>query len=625
MVLHGELCSREGGLITVLKPANFDKLFLHIRFSMPASLGCWVLGLTTSPQSRQLAWVAMFALGLAAVASAAEATAPTFNKEVAPILFKNCVKCHRPGEIASAVSLQSYDTARPWAKSIKEKVLLREMPPWPADPDGSLKFRNDARLSRRDIDTLVAWVNAGAPKGNDADLPRMPTFEQGWLHPQGLVPDLVVSLPGEVHAPAKGEIPYMRYLAKLNFSEDKWIVASQTRPGNRVLVHHMAITELALADGVTPADLDKFALLARQLGMPNRLSTTRPAVTAPGNPALFDMLGVYVPGTTFEMYGDGSAKMLKGGKNLYLNFNIHYQTTGKPETDRSMIGFWFQPSPPKHQLFRVPASGETIIAGGQELLTDAPGKKAEGTRMVIPPIPPYADNYPVTGITAYTEPVTIYQFQPHAHLRGKDFTYAIVYPDGREETLLRVPKYDFNWQLAYELDTPLKLPAGSKLVVTAHYDNSLKNKYNPGPEKEVYFREENQSWDEMFTPFIQYTIDSQDLTELAKAGREEQRGQNALDIAEVVGCLEPGPSPTWTLASASDPLTFKIQATSSVALKAAAAKPLGNRRYQLLGVGVFDPSSHKGQKVAVKGVLIKDAGESRLNVTSLQMVAARCF
>jgi len=593
------------------------------------SPGYWFFVLTISRQNGQLVWIAgvvtELALGLAAIPSAAGAPAPTFNKEVAPILFKNCVKCHRPGEIASAVSLLSYDTARPWAKAIKEKVLLREMPPWPADSNGSLKFRNDPRLNRRDIDTLAAWVNAGAPKGADADLPPVPEVEQGWLHPQGLPPDLVISLPGEVQAPAKGVIPYVRYLAKLNFSEDKWIIASQTRPGNRAVVHHMAITELALDDGVTPADLDKFALLARQLGMPNRLNATRPAVTAPGNPALFDMLGVYVPGTTFEMYGDGSAKLLKGGKNLYLNFNIHYQTTGKPEKDRSMIGLWFQPSPPKHQLFRVPASGETIIADGQELLTDAPGKKAEGTRMAIPPIPPHAENYPVIGITAYTEPVTIYQLQPHAHLRGRDFTYSVIYPDGREETVLRVPKYDFNWQMAYELDTPLKLPAGSKLVVTAHYDNSLKNKDNPGPEKEVYFREENQSWDEMFTPFIQYTIDGQDLTKTAKTAGEEPREQNALDIAEVAGCLEPGPSATWALTRASDPMVSKIQATSSVALKAAAAKPLGNRRYQLLGVGVFNPSSHKGQKVAVKGVLIKDAGESRLNVTSLQMVAATCF
>jgi hypothetical protein len=303
-----------------------------------------------------------------------------------------------------------------------------------------------------------------------------------------------------------------------------------------------------------------------------------------------------------------------------------------------MIGFWFQPGPPKHQLFRVPASGETIIADGRELLTDAPGEKAEGTRAAIPPIPPYAENYELIGITAYAEPVTIYQFQPHAHLRGKDFTYAVVYPDGREQTLLSVPKYDFHWQLAYELDTPLKLPAGSKLVVTAHYDNSPNNKYNPGPEKQVYFREENQSWDEMFTPFIQYTIDSQDLTKPPKAAepqpgqnektdagqREEQREQNVLDLAEAVGCLEQGPSGTWMLTNASDPIVSKTQATSLAALKAA-DKPLGNRRYQLLGVTVFNPSSHKGQKMAVKGVLIRDAKESPLNVTSLQMVAATCF
>src|SRR6266852_1713322 len=127
-------------------------------------------------------WIAgtitVFTLDFLAIASAADAVAPTFNKEVAPILFKNCAKCHRPGDVASAVSLLSYDTARPWAKSIKEKVLLREMPPWPADPNGSLKFRNDARLSRQEIDTLVAWVNAGAPKGNDADLPPMPNLAQ---------------------------------------------------------------------------------------------------------------------------------------------------------------------------------------------------------------------------------------------------------------------------------------------------------------------------------------------------------------------------------------------------------------------------------------------------------------
>ncbi len=145
-----------------------------------------------------------------------------------------------------------------------------------------------------------------------------------------------------------------------------------------------------------------------------------------------------------------------------------------------MMAFRFQHGPPKHQLFRAPAAVDSIIAEGRELLTDAPGEKAEGTYVAIPPIPPNAENYTqLTGITAYTKPVTIYQFQPHAHMRAKDFKYTVVYPDGREQTVLSVPKYDFNWQLAYQLETPLKLPAGSKLIVTAHYDNSSREQEQP--------------------------------------------------------------------------------------------------------------------------------------------------
>jgi hypothetical protein len=222
--------------------------------------------------------------------------------------------------------------------------------------------------------------------------------------------------------------------------------------------------------------------------------------------------------------------------------------------------------------------------------------------------------------------VTIYQFQPHAHLRAKDFKYVAVFPDGREQPVLSVPKYNFNWQLAYELQTPLALPAGSKLVVTAHYDNSRNNKYNPGPEKTVYFRDENQSWDEMFTPFIQYTLDNQDLTQQAGTGQlQKPRQQNGVDIVEVGGCLEQGATGAWHLTSANHPVITKSQSTSSASLRTAAAQPLGNGRYQLLGVGVFRPSSHEKQKVVLRGLLIDDAKESRLNVTSLQAVAPTCL
>ena len=597
-----------------------------------------------------VALVVLLALSFLAVGSAAGDTGPTFSKQVAPILFKNCVKCHREGDLASRVPLVTFDSVRPWAESIKQQVMTREMPPWPADPSRSAKFRNDPRLSQQDIDTLVAWVNAGAPKGNDADLPPLPKFmEDGWMHPQGLKPDLVLSLPGEVHVPATGEIPYVRLLVKVPFEGDRWIVASQTRPSNPHLVHHMAITELALADGMTPADLDQLALVARQMGLPNLMTGAQPAVTAPSNPEVFDMLGMFTPGTTFEMYPEGSARLLKGGKNMYLNFNMHYMTTGKPETDRSMIAFWFQPGPPRHQLYRIPGAGETLLANGKELLTDTPGTKAEGTQVAIPPIPPHAENYELTGVTGYPRPVTIYQFQPHAHRHGKDFTYTVVYPDGREQTVLSVPKFDTRWQMAYEFETPLKLPAGSKLVVTAHYANSQTsmsqmnmsgmsmpgmNMGPPSSEREVFFRDQNLGSDEMFSPFVLFTMDDEDPANPAHAHESGENANNshpweqakgsALEIGEVVGCLEPGPQLNWLLIDGSDPIASETQSTTSAALKEAEAIPSGGRRYQLLGAGFFNPLSHRGEKVAVKGILITDNKESRINVTSLQMVAANC-
>jgi len=294
-------------------------------------------------------------------------------------------------------------------------------------------------------------------------------------------------------------------------------------------------------------------------------------------------------------------------------------------------------------MFRVPGAGETIIANGKELLTDAPGTKAEGTHVTIPPIPPHAENYEVTGVTGYTGQVTIYQFQPHAHNHAKDFTYSVVYPDGREQTVLTVPKYDHRWQMAYDLETPLKLPAGSKLVVTAHYDNSQMNMSgmnmnNPGSDQEIYFRDMNSTSDEMFSPFIQFTIDRRDP---AQPPNEEQAHQGdgkansppppdraedgRLEIGEVVGCLEAAPHGNWLLTNASDSSRSESQATTSVALKAAAAKPLGDRRFQILGARVFDPSSHRGAKVAVKGILIDDAKVISINVTSLQVVATTCI
>jgi mono/diheme cytochrome c family protein len=562
-------------------------------------------------------------------AAAADPSAPTFSKDVAPILFKNCATCHGAGGIASALPLLSYDAAKSRAGTIREKVLTRQMPPWPADSEHSLKFRNDARLSRRDIDTLIAWVDSGTARGSDADLPAMPTYPQGWLHPKGLAPDAVVALP-EFSVRATGEVPYIQRLIKVPYAQDKWIIAMQVRPGNPALLHHMGITEITLPVAIRPEDLQAFAAVASQLGIPNgALDTARAAVTDPANPEAYDMLGVYTPGTSFESYPEGSARLLKGGGNSYINFNIHYTTTGRPETDRSQLALWFRSTPPQHQLFREPAAVKTLLANGRELLTDDAGTKAEGTEVAIPPIPAYAENYELIGMTAYTEPVTIYQFQPHAHVRAKDFRYTVVYPDGREETVLSVPKYDFHWQLAYDLERPLHLPAGSKLMVTAHYDNSAKNEHlrdlgdsesarNCGPDKVAYFRRQNQSWDEMFSPFVQYSIDNSDPTQ--SAGKSPK----AAEIVEVVGCLAQSRPAMWMLTHGSDPVASPAQSTSSVEVLATAARALGNRQYQLLGAEVFNPQSNVGRKAVVKGVLIRDAKGARLNVTSLQMSAADC-
>ncbi len=555
---------------------------------------------------------------------------PTYAKDVAPIVFERCTGCHRAGEIAAGYPLTSYGEVKTHAAAVKDQVARRAMPPWPADSARSLTMRNDPQLSARDIDTIVRWVDSGAPAGNAAELPPLPA-RHGWLHPGGIAPDAVISLP-EVHIPATGEIPYAQQRVKVPFAQDKWVAAMQVLPGNYALVHHMGITEIALAKGVTPEQLDRFAQVARQMGIPqNSLAIQTPAVADPAQPA-YDMFGVYTPGSTFEMYPGGSAKLLKAGDNMYINFNLHYTTTGRPETGRPQLALWFQPQPPTHQLFRAPAAVETIIANGRELLTDDPGTKAEGTGVAIPPIPAYAENYELIGIAAYAEPVTIYQMQPHAHMRAKDFKYAVIYPDGREVTLLTVPHYDFHWQLAYDLATPLKLPAGSKLIVTAHYDNSSNNPHlrepgsedlarNCGPDKLAYFRRENQSWHEMFSPFIQYSRDSVDPRhdpERGDAGTIRAKFPR-LRLVEVVGCLGRSAS-GWALEQGSVAAPTSAPSTSAAALAASAAIPRGARRYELLGADAFGPQGRLAQAVAVKGILIPGPGDERINVTSLQAI-----
>ena len=382
----------------------------------------------------------------------------TYSKDVAPILNRSCVGCHRPGEIGP-MPFQTYQQVRPWAKAIRERVVERAMPPWLADPQHG-HFKNDRRLSQVEIDTVSAWVNAGAPEGNPKDLPEPPRFLDGWNIGR---PDMVFELPDEIDVPAEGVVPYRYYQVPTNFTDDKWIQAAEIRPGNRSVVHHVIVF----------------------LQEPSNAA-------ASGAGVVRDTLLVgFAPGEQPLMLRPGMAKLIKAGTTL--RFQMHYTPNGNPAKDRTRVGLIFAKEPVKQRAL----TGRAMNMGFM--------------------IPPGAADHEVKSSWTAKEDTRIFGFMPHMHLRGKDFTYSVVYPDGRTEILLRVPKYNFNWQLVYELKDPVFLPKGSRLECVAHFDNSPNNRYNPDPTKEV--RWGDQTWEEMMIGWFSYTLDS--LTMGAATGSGE--------------------------------------------------------------------------------------------------------
>ena len=222
-----------------------------------------------------------------------------------------------------------------------------------------------------------------------------------------------------------------------------------------------------------------------------------------------------MPGRGVDIHRPDVGKRIPAGK--YLNWQMHYNPTGKPEKDRSRLGIWFNKVPVTHELL-IRQAGDPLATDKDGLsLYRVEGKEVEykadpgSTRRsrTTPNIPPYAENWSIIGITPVTEPITLYAMSPHMHLRGKSLRWIIVYPDGREQTILDVPNFDFNWQFNYELKEPLHIPAGSKILGLGVYDNSVKNRWNPAPHLPVYWSE--QSWDEMYQAFTEYTVDSQVL------------------------------------------------------------------------------------------------------------------
>jgi len=400
--------------------------------------------------------IAMLLLVAACVATApaANTSAPpvTFAKDVAPIMNHRCVECHRAGE-AAPMAFTSYKEVRPWAKAIREKVIERAMPPWLADSAYG-HFSNDRRLPQKEIDTIVAWVDAGAPLGDEHDVPSPPHFNEGWIIGE---PDVVISLPDPVAVPATGVIPYRYITVPTNFGEDKWIQAAEIRPGNRAVVHHVIVfAGNVMGGGATGEHHDEG-----------------------GRDWAGAKLAGFAPGEQPKVYPPGTAKLLKAGTKLI--FQLHYTPNGKAATDRTSVGLIFARGPVEH-----------------------PALSATATNFWFK-IPPGDANYEVRSSWTAPADVRIVDMMPHMHLRGKDFTYTAVYPDGRREVVLRVPKYDFNWQLIYRLEEPLSLPKGARLECVAHFDNSVNNPANPDPLKEV--RWGPQTWEEMMIGWFDYTVD----------------------------------------------------------------------------------------------------------------------
>lgn len=421
-----------------------------------------------------IAVTAMMALFFVQEAAADNAAAepPTFSRDIAPIFQNRCQSCHRPGE-AAPMSLLKYDEARPWVKSILKAVSSRTMPPWFADPAIG-KWRNDASLTDEEIKTITAWVNAGAPEGNPADLPPARDWAEGWL--MG-TPDLIFPLIKEQVLPPDLIDEYRYLTVPMNLKEDVWIQAVEVRPGNREVVHHVNVFESksALAAKPNKEAVAKASELSKdEKGNPRRMGGQ--GFAPQGEPA--GRVGGFLPGDGPLRLAEGDGVLLPKGSALMLQVHYHKET-GLEARDVTSVGF---------RISKVPVN-RRIHGGAVDSCTFK--------------IPAGADNHEVDASLTLDEDIEMIAMSPHMHLRGKDFKVWAELPDGKELQILNVPKYDFNWQLTYEPAVPIVLPAGTKLRTRAHYDNSDANQFNPDSKIDVEWGEPTTA--EMMLMFFRYT------------------------------------------------------------------------------------------------------------------------
>ncbi|MDQ6678353.1 MAG: thiol-disulfide isomerase [Acidobacteriota bacterium] len=364
------------------------------------------------------------------------------------------------------MSLRTYRQTRPFAASIKEQVLLRKMPPWDADPHVG-KFSNDRSLSQREIDTLAAWATSGAKEGVAADSPAPRIFIDGWNIAK---PDIEIKMPHAFHVPASGDTDYQYIVLPTGFKEDQWVTMAELRPSVRAVVHHALVFVREPGNNWLRGEAEPGIPFSTKEGV------KRGDIGGKGS----ELFLTYTPGVPPEVWRSGQAKMIPAGSDLVLQ--IHYSPNGVAVEDQTSLGLVLAKEMPKQRILSVRGSNDTFE------------------------IPPGAPNYEVVSRFTFRNPGVINSLLAHMHVRGKDFEIRARWPDGRSETLLRIPKYNFSWQLSYKLETPLAVPAGTILESVAHFDNSPNNPRNPDPKAAVRFGE--QSWEEMAIEFIDVSIDS---------------------------------------------------------------------------------------------------------------------
>ena len=419
-----------------------------------------------------------------------------FYQDIAPILQQHCIGCHRPGDIAP-MSLVTFDEVKAYVSAIRQKVIDREMPPWHADPRFG-KFANERRLSEQEIDKIVAWIDQGVRPGDPNQLQRAPGETS-----KAAEPDVVFQMPEPYSLEANLTDEYVYFRIPTNFKEDKWAQAVSFMPGNRRVVHHAVafietperFAEAQRRNPSLPGRPDVWTILDTEMspvelmdGTTRRVKPDAPVIDdGCGSPAddaesgfgSNEILSVYAPGRQSDAWPPGTARRIPAGSNIILQ--MHYsKPSGSAERDRTRIAIVFARAPVENMVGTRGIHNETFL------------------------IPPGAASHRVTACWTFQRDVRLISFMPHMHVRGKSMTYEAIYPDGRRETLLSVPRYSFHWQTLYELKTPLAIPGGTKVMVTAIYDNSANNHHNPDPTKAV--RNGSATIDEMMIGFVNYTV-----------------------------------------------------------------------------------------------------------------------